>query len=482
MASSGIGSKALFTAQVLMVLRLVNPADYGAWAAVLLLLTYALYGHLGAEYGLGVKVPYHEGRGDYERVTAALDTLYISWTGQALLLGLAVAVYAGIRFGALPRVTEYGLWTASALLLVQQQQAFYTRLHSLSSRFARLGRSMFVSSAVSVLTVPVLTWRFGIAGTMLATVLVGALYLFLLRAGVSYSYRGTLSIAVLVELLVAGFPLFLAGLGGKLIDTVDRAVVAVFLGPVQMGYYSLLAIPGSLLLGILYQPANVMSPRISAKLGAHSDDPRMLGQYLVRPTLAFSWLAAMGVGVSVLLLPSLIKMLLPDYTPALRALDAYLPGVFFLSVIGNANTILNIVMTVQGRQRLLILLQVAVVLVEVGAAYLLVRAGLGIVGVALASTFAHAFYCCAVLWLAIRLVLGRSRQSIRFAADALMPALYAGSLVILVRWLMGDIPSETLLASVRNAVAFGLMFMVVFLIHEPRHLLVRTLRVLTLGP
>ncbi|HKR10325.1 MAG TPA: polysaccharide biosynthesis C-terminal domain-containing protein, partial [Gemmatimonadaceae bacterium] len=192
------------------------------------------------------------------------------------------------------------------------------------------------------------------------------------------------------------------------------------------------ALGGTFVYGLLAQAGNAINPHIAAELGKGGvgDAAERLRPYLVAPTRVFAALSATFLSVLAFAVPPLVQLWLPQYTPGIPAFLFYIPGFFFLSIALTAGNILNGVLILRKKQRYLIYIQMLAVLVEIVFSFLLVWAGLGLVGVALASTLSYLAYGLTTLMMASGYVIPRWQERSKFLLEVFAPLLFATIVVV----------------------------------------------------
>lgn len=412
-----------------VVMRFLDPDSFGIWLGLVVVLSYAGYAHAGLEYGLGNRLPYYRGRGNAPREAAVQDTVYLAWTASSGLVALGLLASA---FLVAPASAElrFGLLAVSALVLLDQQVAFLARWHtSARIEFGLLSSMSVVQHVAGFLYVVPLTAWLGVRGVMLGTALTSATMLILWRWRSPYRFAGHLSREVLREMLVVGFPTLVVVVGGVLIQSADRVLVASLLGATALGYYGVTGLGGSVLYGMLVQSGSAMAPHMLRELGEVGDSPQAFEKYLVKPTILLAIAAAALIGALVFVVPVLVRLYLPRYEPGLDAFYWFVPGFFFLGVIASANNIFSGLLIERKRQRIAIGVQFGALLVEIVLGWALIRMGWGIAGVAFASTAAYACYGLSVLYGAALFIIPERRRRWRFLALVLVPLVYGAAAI-----------------------------------------------------
>jgi O-antigen/teichoic acid export membrane protein len=423
--AASLFKQVLAVLQSIIVMRFLDPGVYGIWLSLNILLTYAGYIHLGLEYGMGNLLPYYKGLNNSERIPEIEDTTYLVWTILAALFMLAVGGYAILAPSNSP-VLKLGLVVISVMALLEQQMAFRARWITNALKEFKLFSFLSASRGlVSFVIVVPIAYFWNVEGVILGTLLVSGINTVVWIIKTPYRFRGRISSDAFWETLRIGFPVLLIVLGGGLIETIDRMLILVWFGPVQLGYYSLTAFGGNSLYGFLAQAGAAMSPHIVEEMGRSGDSPEALAKYLVNPTILFAGLIAILIMGLLVIMPFVVEWMVPKYSPGLTAFYLFVPGFFFLSIILSANNILNIYLIARRRQHLAVYIQIASICVELLAGFLFIFLGWGIAGVALASTLAYAFYGLTILNLTAKYVLPDAAIRRSFLFNTMLPFVYA---------------------------------------------------------
>jgi O-antigen/teichoic acid export membrane protein len=438
-----IAAQALTIVQTLIVMRFLDPALYGLWLGLTILLTYGSYVHLGIEHGMAARLLYHQGSGNPVRVVEIQHTAYTAWTLLAVLFATGVLV-AALLLPTLAPFQRWGLLGVTALIVLEQQVAFLGRWEtSFRKNFGLYSTSNVLRAVLSFVFVVPLAYVYGVAGVILGTVAVSGAMVVFWWSRTAYHARIRISPDALWEVCRIGFPIFLVVLGGVLIETIDRLLILNFLGIASLGYYGITAIGGSAVYRLLSQAGSTTGPHMVEQMGRSGQAPESLREYLVKPTLLLAYAAVVLIAALVVVLPEIVHSVLPRYEPGLPAFYLFVPGFFFLSITLTANNILNLVLIAQRRQRLVVYLQALVIAIEVVTALSFIALGWGIAGVALSSTIAYAVYGIAVLWMAARYVIDEPRAQWRFTASVIAPFVYTLTVTLFIVWIGFRVDSWT---------------------------------------
>ena len=407
--------------QSLIVMRLLEPRVYGIWLGLVIILTYGGLAHFGTEHGIELRLPYFRGKNQSGRASAMADSVFLVWTISTLFVAAGVAIYALVSKQSSPLVRE-GLLAIAVLLPLNQQANFHSRWQGAALTDFKLSSALSVlQSWVSLLVIVPLVYFMGLRGLMIGTVLVSSLVCAVWLRASAYRFRGRWSRRLVWQAVRVGLPMTLVVLGGGLIQTIDRLVILSVLGATSLGYYAVTRLGGGIVYGLMAQAGSAMSPHISAEMGRSRDAPQSLERFLVVPTIVFAFVSTFAIALLIVVIPALVTLWLPKYSPGLGAFLIYIPGFYFLGIIITANTILTLVFIARRRQRHVLYVQAGAIVLEGSLAFVLLKTGSGLRGAAIGSTVAYAVYGLAILSMAARQVLGSRALALRFLGRVLAP-------------------------------------------------------------
>lgn len=422
-------AQGLAVLQTLIILRFLDPSMYGLWLGLMILLSYSSFVHLGMDYGMGMRLLYHQGQGNVARVTQIQDTAFTMWSGLSLIFALCVFGYALFMPQSSP-IQKLGLLIISGLIMFEQQIAFLGRWQtSFLKDFTLFSISSILRAILSFVLLIPLAYLYNVTGVMIGAFIVSGIMMIFWWMKTSYRPQIRLPGDVLWEILRIGFPILLVVMGGVLIETVDRLIVLNLLGAASLGFYGITSFGGASVYRMLAQAGGAMGPHMVEDMGRNNDAPHSLLKYLIRPTLIFSYISIILITILIFVVSFLVEWMLPRYLPGMLAFYVFTPGFFFLSIILTANNMLNLILIARKQQRFVVYLQYIAIVIEVFLAILLIQFGWNIVGVALASALTCAFYGLSILYLAAHYVILEWRVRFRFLGSVLAPFIYALAVV-----------------------------------------------------
>lgn len=425
---SAILSQALNLIAGFWVARLLGPADFGVWNAVSLVLVYGAYLEFGVLSAMARDLPFCHGQGDLEKA-AALDGA----ARRVTIFGAFVAALFVCAFSFVPTHSSnmaLGLQAMAVVLILQQVYTYhrvvlrsYNFFHELSLQqvlFAVLNSGLAIAFVACI----------GFVGRIAAAILAqAAIVLYALRKN-TWKPVPKYDSQVTFSLLRVGLPIIISGFILSLLTTVDRLMVITFLDEKQLGYIGIaLLISGavSLIPGMAIQ---VLVPRINYAYGNSGKNLDALRSFVLLPPAILSALLPVMIGTIYILLPLVISMLLPAYTPAITAIRIIVVGIFFYCILGMTDVFLITI----GKLKQYALFGCIALVLNIVLDYLFLQLGYGIVGIAVGGTLiTYFFYSCIVIGYALSHYTKRPSEWTRFFLRLWLPFMY----MVVLLWSTG---------------------------------------------
>ncbi len=415
-------SRLVLLVRGIVAARLLGPAAYGSWNALLLVLDYGILTPLGIQQGLDQEIPRTLTAGD-EAATrrtkiGGLSGILVAWA----LFAVGVLVYLLLQ----PRRLAEGWGVSGVLLMVVgvllQLVLFYhwTLLRS-HGRIGAVSKTISLQAIVAGACGLVLVFPFHMWG-MLAGWFVGQIValVYVRVKGADVAPLGFHLGPETRRLLAIGFPIFLfAGLGAVL-KSIDRVMILKYLSTQELGYYSIGLMGVSLLLYLPESLGFVLYPRLIAKFSATRDAAATAAE-MERPFATIAWLMPLFVGIAVFWMQPMVELFLPQYLPGLPALSILLFGTLGLAL---ASLPSFYVMAIGKQSRLVPICALAIVLdlVLIGSFLL---TGWKIVGVALGVSVGYAVYGLVLTGYAAHQRSAVAAERTSFVARAVLPSVWA---------------------------------------------------------
>ena len=381
--------------------RLLGPETWGLWNILNLTLAYSGLLHLGTINAMNRDVPIFRGKGDVDRVS-----LIQSVTLGVVLIS-AVIVGAGLWIGSTVFADEAlsgPLVSLSLLLAVSLFFIFLQTYLKSNSQFHKMSYQQLVFAGLFPLIALPLAYFFGLPGFIGGQAITVGLVAIGMVSIWKFNLKPIFNKEETLRLMRIGFPILLVGILYILLTTADRLVIIALLDVKQLGYYSLSIMVVGIIGLIPMLVAQQMYPRMAEAWGRSGSVQEVL-KWVYRQTVMAAGITLPIVVVIYLAAPPFIMHFLPDYAPGITAVKIIVVGPFFLALSAGFGNLLNTL----NKQVYYLFVQAFALLLNVTLNILLVRAGLGITGVALGTTSTYTVY--SIILVVVGLTIARKDDS-----------------------------------------------------------------------
>jgi O-antigen/teichoic acid export membrane protein len=445
---ASVASRFLRVVKSLAVARLLAPEAYGVSTALAVVLLYAQLLDLGSSVAAFRDLAAAAGKGDKEGVRraaawmSALKLAPAAVVAAGAIMGLALpGVSPPLRLGllALPAIAVSSTLLSQALLYLQATGAVRD-----------LSRATVIAAVCDLVVCVGLTSIGALPGLLAGTALSPVLPLAWAAARGALVRPAAVPRSVLGAYLRTGLPLAALTFLDLSLVSIDQLVVLALLSVRDLGLYNIALVGPEAIRTLGAAAGAVLGPRLlreHARSGGRIEAIRV--HTLVPVRLYASALplpiALLGIGGSYA-----VARFYAPYVDAVAPMLVLLVAIDFLVVTGGVTTFL---FAIDRHQRNLLILAPALCL-NVAVDVVLIRAGWGLMAVAIGSLATYASYALVVLWyVSGHFALGRGER-LRFLAGAVLPGAFLGLVLAALAWLL---PFRESLAKAAAAGALSLL-------------------------
>lgn len=433
LSSARVFSLGISFVRSLFIPRLLGPTSYGMWKSLGIIQSYMQFSDLGALAALKREIPLHASRGDEVKGREARDVAFFV-NNMAVLLA-AVGSMAGSFFLSDP-VYALALRLFVLILFARQVHNFLEKLLFWRKDFGYASRMSLVLSIVESAGAIGGTLLYGLNGLILGTFAgyscVALLMLRRIQFQIGYAFRWP----AYLQLVKIGFPSHVNGLLYNIFTSIDRVLILPVLGLEGLGLYGLAMTVNEYLFQLSYAFGNVLSPRLVERY-SESESVESLRGLVEKPTLAIAVAAPLLLGAIFLAVEPAVLLVLPDYSETILPLRILLLGTFFSSLHRGLSSFF---LTIRKQARLFPVYGAAIA-ANAALVWTALASGMGIVGVAMASSTVMAAFSITLIvmarWLFVRDRLG---DHARFLATLLAPLAWGIGSTLGARWLASSGP------------------------------------------
>ncbi len=425
---------------MIIIARILGPAEYGLWNALLPILLYASFLDLGSIFASVKEISFYKGQKKQNEIDEIRNTTFFS----VIIIATAVAItllMVSVFFNKSDRRLS-GIFSLMAVIIIlnRVRSLLFSNFYA-DKKFKAASASIILYAFSGILTI-ILVIKFGLIGVPLGMFTVNLLllpYLFN-RYGPYLSPR--INIRRFFSLVKIGFPIMLLSMTYWVFLSIDRVLIFKYLGKLANGYYSL----SSTLTGIIILfPSSFgifIFPRISEEFGATGEIEKLKG-FLNKPNIMLAYFIALLLGVLYIILPLGVKILIPQYAMGVEAARLTLIGVFFLSVSVFAQKLL----VATNRQLNCFFLTLSVLFLKILLINIFINRNLGIEGVALAANISYFIYSFFILIYAFYYVRNKILKVLIYIFKIFLPLPY-----LLFFFLCYNYLQQTILLSTSNKI------------------------------
>jgi O-antigen/teichoic acid export membrane protein len=458
-SSSALISQALAVIAGFWVARILGPADYGIWNAVSLVLVYGAYSEFGILSAMGRDLPFYQGKGD-QKMTASIEGAARHSTFLGSLFAAFVTIIVSFLPGQ-PPMMALGLRVMAIILILQQIYTYHRIVLRSYNHFGELSRQQIVFALLTAVLSVIGVTVFGFEGRLIAAVFASVAILFYAVHRNPWRPVPKFNASVSWSLMRVGMPILISGFVLSLLTTVDRLMVITFLDAEQLGYLGLALMVTNVVCLIPGMASQVLYPRITYHFGNADKNVAALRPYVLNPPVILSLLLPLVIGPVYLILPFVISVFLPAYTPGITAARLIVIGVFFYSVIGLSDYFLVTI----GKLKQYILFGCIALVFNIVLDYLFIRIGYGIKGIAIAGTLlTYFFYSCIVIGYALSHYTRQLLDWVRYFFQLWIPFVFMIALLWFVEVIMANlIPSISRIELLFTSLSQVLFFLIGYL-------------------
>jgi len=353
---------------------------FGLWTVLKVLPVYSSYLHFGSRTAMRFRIPSLEADNDSQSINqlkAAVfyGSLYPMLVLCAVLVGLAFLLDVNFE-------TRVGLVGTSLILVLTWRFDFLMSLLKAHQKFRVISATNYFKATVYLILTVGLVVLFGFYGVLLtgiATLAVTTRYLLRLekiRAPAPQDFKAK----IYIDLVKSGLPIVVFDVTVLFIRTSDRFILLYFFDVTEVGFYGVAAMIMGFALSIPGVAREVVEPRLMQSFERLSLEDSV-HFYLTRPLFNTAYLMPFVIGAGVLIFPTVVAWLLPDYIECVDVVIILLLSSFYTAAV---YTLRGIIVACQLQSKASFIL-VGALLFNFVLSICLIRMDFGMEGVAIAT-------------------------------------------------------------------------------------------------
>ena len=438
-----------------LIAKALQPAAFGAWLTMTLMVSYGSLLTLGTQESLLKQLPFYKGKGDLGSVRRLENVVLganVTVAVGTVVIGLVLSLF--VKWADVDSIMNPIRMMIGTAGLSLVSFFFYYRLVA-HQDFRTAGILDATRALLTILLVVGFAHLWGLNGASLGFCLTEVV-LCVFSAIVSSESYGRAKIVIdfrsIWASIAVGFPITIFWWVFMVQSSVDRLASVSLLGKGPTGWYGL-GISIVSVVGLLPQSiSRVLYPRINEKLGETGCE-KDLFRMIVIPTRIIGLVLAATAGAAIIVMPIVYNRVLPKYLPGLASGQVLLLLCMFrLTTTTGVNFLIA-----TNRQVRLCLFVIVGLCMGAAAAYVSVRLGLGIEGLA-GSTGISGLLLSFLVWGSVFRSMGFSpRKRAEEIVKLYVPYLLMLLLLVVGRLLIPGFFIQTSLLSIIYAISFALI-------------------------
>lgn len=392
----------LGAATSLLLRAALSPSQMGVWQGLKLLLGYANYANLGASKGAARELAVALGQGDAERARQSLHLAFTFNTLTSLLYaaGLLSAIWwlPLIRPDSAAGSWTLGLAALAAMVVLQRHLTFQVTILRCRQAFATTARLAMIEGVLTLTVAGTAAWLWQLPGLYAGTLLAFVAALGYLRYEGVERLRPRWHWAEIRRLIAIGAPILFGGVVAGLFQSLDKLCILAFSTrpDFDLGCYSGALLITAQIYGLANMLAIVLAPRY-AELFGRAGCRAAVAAFTARSSELVAAVSALAGGLGLVAAAPALAWLFPRYEPGWAVAVWLVPGIVALALALPLN---HYLVAVGHERRAATTLAVGAGLAAIGNVAAL-RGGMGLAGVAAATSLAYGVYYLLTLFLSI---------------------------------------------------------------------------------
>jgi O-antigen/teichoic acid export membrane protein len=396
------GSKML---AALIVAKMIGPESFGWWNSIQPLLIYGAMLHFGVLNGMSRDIPYFSGKGEEDK---SEHVQRVSWSVILISALLAASLSLGGSLFFEDHALQRLFQVFGFLLLFQQGYLFHNMRFIARIRFNLLSIQQSVFAFLFLSLSILCAWLWGLNGFILAQAIANLLVSIYAYKLAPFDLRPLYDWTEVFRLAKVGFPIMGAGFLYDTLRALDRWIILTFLGPTQVGYYTLAIL---VLQAITLLPSIITAqfyPRISKRFGETQAYTATFPLLIQTLKASSALILPFGLLIFVFIRPFTLAFL-PEYVPGISAAMIVTLGVTLSRPLaGTSATFLNAV----GKAKWYLSTQAGIVIFQVATAVAAIQLKTGLDGVAVSVTLTQVVNMLVLFGLVIYLIRVKKTETV----------------------------------------------------------------------
>lgn len=364
--------------------RILGPTLMGIWQTARIVPNYSGFLSLGTAFYFTREVPKLRGKGEIERIEIIRQTIFTYNYIITIVTITGIIIYTFLF--EIENNLKLSLYSIVIIVFVSTFTSLNEFLLKGESRFLEISKIRYLTIPFILVNLLLLFWL-GFTGFLIGQILlntINAIYYFTIKR---YPLKFSFDFKIWKDSVRVGFPISVEVMIDLIFTTVDRLIIVTFLGFTQVGYYSLtslLVVPISLFVTSINNVLFVETLNSSSR----ENNKKLIERNFKLPSNTLTYVLPFIIAIFNLVLPTIILLVLPKYSEGIIPAQIFIWGMYFYTMTGFfTNTIVSV-----DKQKIIPVLLFISSTINLVFCILLLKAGMGIIGISIATAFAYICY------------------------------------------------------------------------------------------
>lgn len=364
--------------------KVLGPEFLGILGNLLLVLSYLSYANLGILYSMNREYVLYRDK----NTKKSKEVLYSAFTFLSILSMIFIICGFIFQKTNIKGIAGTYLIYVFFIAIFEQFKMFYINYFRLIDNFRKINIIELINNVGAFLLILIFIKYYKIYAVLYSMLICGFIT-FIYGLFSFKEVRLKINFKILNDLFVIGIPLLIYNLGFYLLTTVGRVMIIKYLNYELLGYYTFandivnatLVFISSIL--FLYYPKAIKALNINENFNKEKIyiNTRQLTKYV---ELIGVFLCVIGM----IFIKPFVNIIAQNYETSIQIYRILIVGTIATQVVYFA----NVFIVSNKKQIYLVWLQIITILISIISSYIFLKLGLGIIGIAIATTFTNIIY------------------------------------------------------------------------------------------
>jgi O-antigen/teichoic acid export membrane protein len=410
----------------LFIAKILGPSLFGVLSALMLIVLYSNYSHMGLLHAILKKVPFYRGANELNKIEEVKSVGF----SVSMLISFSIGIILFISSFFLNNITietANGLRLISIIVILQQFFQLTISTFRVEKKFIKVSVMNLIYSIVRFLLIILLGRYFKLEGVLLASIIAYSIIVLYVIKYEKLGIKLNLDLKKARSLIKIGFLPLIVGISWVIYTSIDKIMILKYLGKTELGYYSIGILLMELLVYVPQAIGFILMPYFLERYGQAKEIDK-LKPYFIQTNIIITHIMPIIIGAVILIMPMLINHILPDYQKSLFVIPTLIITVFFSTL----TSITNVFLISIDKEKDIIIYQVMTIAIAIGLNWLFISKGYGIYGVAIATLVTYMLFSYILNILTLKFLNYTTKEKFSYFLKSHLPFIYILGILIII--------------------------------------------------